>query len=127
MEPDQAGRHVRSGLPGIRAFSGWSTPPTSALVTTCWSSEPPPARRLLRFTRDTLVWTTSNISERGVRPLKTQQKLPGRLTSVGITQDRPGIRSYIDTAREHGQDVMTVLRGVITGTPGRPEPAGASL
>ena len=56
-----------------------------------------------RFTTDTRVWPTSNISERGVRPLKTQQKISGRLTSTGITQDRLDIRSYIDTARKHGQ------------------------
>jgi hypothetical protein len=42
---------------------------------------------VLRFTRDTRVWPTNNISERGVRPLKTQQKISGRLTSEKATQD----------------------------------------
>jgi hypothetical protein len=62
------------------------------------------------FTTDTAVWPTNNISERGVRPLKTQQKISGRLTSEETTQDRLDIRSYLDTARKHSQDVMTVLR-----------------
>jgi transposase len=32
---------------------------------------------VLRFTTDTSIWPTNNISERGVRPLKTQQKISG--------------------------------------------------
>ncbi len=75
---------------------------------------------VLRFTRDTTVWPTNNISERGVRPLKTQQKISGRLTSTGTTQHRLDIRSYIDTARKHGQDVLTVLRTIMTGVPWSP-------
>ncbi|HEX8006366.1 MAG TPA: IS66 family transposase, partial [Trebonia sp.] len=59
---------------------------------------------VLRFTKDTSVWPTNNISERGVRPLKTQQKISGRLTSDDVTQDRLDIRGYIDTARKHGHN-----------------------
>jgi transposase len=82
---------------------------------------------VLRFTTDTQVWPTNNISERGVRPLKTQQKISGRLTSEDTTQDRLDIRSYIDTARKHGHDAMTVLRSLFTGTPWHPpEPAAIS-
>jgi hypothetical protein len=39
-------------------------------------------RDVLRFTADTSIWPTNNISERGVRPLKTQQKISGRLAVV---------------------------------------------
>jgi transposase len=78
---------------------------------------------VLRFARDTRIWPTNNISERGVRPLKTQQKISGRLTSEQATQHRLDIRSYIDTARKHAQDVMTVLRAAMTGTPWSPLPA----
>ena len=80
---------------------------------------------VLRFTRDTRVWPTNNISERGVRPLKTQQKISGRLTSEDTTQDRLDIRSYIDTARKHGHDALTILRSLMTGNPWTP-PAPAS-
>jgi transposase len=75
---------------------------------------------VLRFCRDTQVWPTNNISERGVRPVKTQQKISGRLTSEDTTQDRLDIRSYIDTARKHGCNVMDVLRSAMTGTPWSP-------
>ena len=63
---------------------------------------------------------SNNISERGVRPLKTQQKISGRLASDDVTQDRLDIRSYIDTARKQGINVMTALRQAITGNPWRP-------
>jgi transposase len=75
---------------------------------------------VLRFCYDTRVWPTNNISERGVRPLKTQQKISGRLTGEKVTQARLDIRSYTDTARKHGQNVMTVLRAAMTGTPWNP-------
>ncbi len=55
-----------------------------------------------------------------MRPLKTQQKISGRLTSEDVTQARLDIRSYIDTARKHGHNVMAVLRSAMTGTPWSP-------
>lgn len=72
------------------------------------------------FTTDTRVWPTNNISERDLRPIKTQQKISGRLTSEEGTQDRLGSRSYIDTARKQGINVMTAIRRAITGNPWRP-------
>jgi transposase len=75
---------------------------------------------VLRFTTDTSIWPTNNISERGVRPLKTQQKISGRLASDDVTQDRLDIRSYIDTARKHGQNAMDVLHDLMLSRPWRP-------
>jgi hypothetical protein len=75
---------------------------------------------VLRFTKDTSIWPTNNISERGVRPLKTQQKISGRLASDEVTQDRLDIRGYIDTARKHGKNAMDVLHDLMLGRPWRP-------
>jgi transposase len=75
---------------------------------------------VLRFTKDTSVWPTNNLSERGVRPLKTQQKISGRLTSDDATQDRLDIRGYLDTARKHGKNAMDVLYDLMLGTPWQP-------
>ena len=75
---------------------------------------------VLRFTADTSNWPTNNLSERGVRPLKTQQKISGRLASDDVTQDRLDIRSYIDTARKHGKNAMDVLHDLMLGRPWRP-------
>ena len=73
-----------------------------------------------RFASDTPIWPTSNISERGVRPLKTQQKISGRLTSDDVTQNRPDIRGYIDTARKHGPGALEVLEQFMLGHPWMP-------
>lgn len=75
---------------------------------------------VLRFATDTRIWPTNNISERDLRPTKTQQKISGRLTSEDVTQDRLDIRSYIDTARKQGVNVMTAIRRALTGNPWRP-------
>ena len=75
---------------------------------------------VLRFAADTSVWPTNNISERGVRPLKTQQKISGRLASDDVTQDRLDIRGYIDTARKHGLGAYEVLHQLMTGNPWLP-------
>ena len=60
------------------------------------------------------------LPDRGVRPLKTQQKISGRLASDDVTQDRLDIRSYIDTARKHGHNAMEVLHQLMLGNPWRP-------
>ena len=66
---------------------------------------------LPRFAPGTPIWPTSNISERGVRPLKAQQKISGRLTSDDVTQNRLDIPGYTGAdrddraGREHGQVV----------------------
>jgi hypothetical protein len=73
-----------------------------------------------RFCYDTRVWPTNNISERALRPAKTQQKISGRLTSEDITQDRLDIRSYIDTARKCGIDAMAALHDAVSGSPWQP-------
>ena len=75
---------------------------------------------VLRFASDTSVWPTSNLSERGVRPLKTQQKISGRLTSDDVTQNRLDIRGYIDTARKHGLGAYDVLHQLMLGNPWLP-------
>jgi transposase len=75
---------------------------------------------VLRFTADTTVWPTNNISERGVRPLTTQQKISGRLASDEVTQDRLDIPSYIDTARKHGLGAYEVQHQLMLGNPWLP-------
>ena len=98
MRPDAAGG-TSSGTPSSRAWP--SAPRVPALRN---STKQKPGCELLEFcrdrrsdvllfTEDTSVWPTNNISERGVRPLKTQQKISGRLASDDVTQDRLDIRN----------------------------------
>lgn len=111
---------IRVGLSEVRANPGprncTAQPPGRALLEFCRDREPD----VLGFCADTRIWPTNNISERSLRPTKTQQKISGRLTSEDITQDRLDIRGYIDTIRKHGGDVLTGIHDAITGTPWRP-------
>jgi len=75
---------------------------------------------VLRFTRDTRVPPTNNISERGLRPEKTQQKISGRLPSLTTTRHRLTIRSYLHTAAQHKINLMEALRDAMTGNPWTP-------
>lgn len=78
---------------------------------------------VLRFTTDTRIWPTNNQSERDLRPLKTQQKISGRLQSETVTRDRLTIRSYLTTAARNGANTLTALRDALTGNPWTPAPA----
>jgi hypothetical protein len=114
-------RHaIRVGLAEVRAVPGprssTAQPLGRTLLEFCRDREDD----VLRFTTDTRIWPTNNISERSLRPTKTQQKISGRLTSAEITQDRLDIRSYIDTIRKHGVDVLAGIRNALTGDPWRP-------
>ena len=119
-------RAVRVGLASVPRIPGpknsTAQHPGRELLEFCRDREDD----VLRFTTDTRVWPTNNISERGVRPNKTQQKVSGRLTSEDATQDRLGICSYIDTARKHGRNVMTILHDLFTGNPWQPPAAAAA-
>jgi len=78
---------------------------------------------VLRFLSDTRVPPTNNISERGLRPEKTQQKISGRLTSEATTRHRLTLRSYLSTAAKHNINMMSALRDAITGNPWTPPTA----
>ena len=75
---------------------------------------------VLRFLTDTRIPPTNNLSERDLRPTKTQQKISGRLQSEDVTRDRLTLRSYISTAAKHGIDVLAALRDAVTGNPWMP-------
>jgi transposase len=114
-------RHaIRVGLSEVRTAPGprhrTAQPPGRDLLEFCRDRE----SDVLRFCFDPQVWPTNNISERDLRPTKTQQKISGRLTSNDVTQDRLDIRSYIDTVRKHGASVMAGIRAALAGNPWYP-------
>jgi transposase len=75
---------------------------------------------VLRFLTDLRIPPTSNQAERDLRPSKTQQKISGRLRSETATRNRYAIRGYLDTARKHGEPVITVIRDALEGNPWMP-------
>jgi transposase len=114
-------RHaIRVGLAEVRPNPGprssTAQPPGRTLLEFCRDNE----GDVLAFCTDTRIWPTNNLSERDLRPTKTQQKISGRLTSEDVTQDRLDIRSYIDTIRKHKADVITGIRAALTGNPWQP-------
>ena len=114
-------RHaIRVGLAEVRPNPGprssTAQPPGRTLLEFCRDHE----GDVLAFCTDTRIWPTNNLSERDLRPSKTQQKISGRLTSEDVTQDRLDIRSYIDTLRKHKANVITGIRAALTGDPWRP-------
>jgi hypothetical protein len=115
-------RAVTIGLSAVPRVPGPKTPvkqkPGHEMLEFCRARE----ADVLRFASDTSVWPTSNLSERGVRPLKTQQKTSGRLTSDDITQNRLDTRGYINTARKHGLGALDILKQPMPGRPWKPPP-----
>jgi transposase len=75
---------------------------------------------VLRFLTDLRIPPTSNQAERDLRPSKTQQKISGRLRSETATRNRYAIRGYLDTARKHGEPVITAIRDALAGNPWMP-------
>ena len=75
---------------------------------------------MLRFLSDLRIPPTSNQAERDVRPAKIQQKISGRLRSEQATRHRYAIRGYLSTAAKHGNNMLTVLRDALAGTPWMP-------
>src|SRR4029077_10448844 len=70
---------------------------------------------VLRFLGDLRIPPASSQAERDLRPSRTRQKISGRLRSETATRNRYAIRGYIDTARKHGDPVITAIPGALTG------------
>jgi hypothetical protein len=58
---------------------------------------------------------SNNISERG-RPAHDPAEDLRPPHPEDASQDRLDIRGYIDTAREHGREALTILRSLMTGS-----------
>ncbi len=81
---------------------------------------------VLRFTTNTSVWPASNISERGVRPLETQQKISGRLTSDDVTQTGSTSAATSTPPASTARTPTTCCTSSCSEIPGCPPPSRSS-
>jgi transposase len=78
---------------------------------------------VLRFATDLRVPFDNNAAERDVRMVKLQQKISGGWRSTTGAQAFLAVRSYLSTARKHGQQAMDVLRQLFSDTAWQPATA----
>ncbi len=71
---------------------------------------------VLRFATDLRVSFTNNQAERDIRMVKLQQKISGGWRSQTGAESFLAVRSYLSTARKHGQHAMDVLRELFTSS-----------
>jgi transposase len=75
---------------------------------------------VLRFAADLRVPFTNNGSEQDIRPLKIKVKVAGCWRTLAGAQTFCRLRSYLATARKHGQSAYTALRQLAEGNPWMP-------
>lgn len=78
---------------------------------------------VLRFATDMRVPFDNNQAERDVRMVKLQQKISGGWRSTNGAESFLAVRSYLTTARKHGQQAMDVLRELFASTAWQPATA----
>jgi hypothetical protein len=112
-------RHaVRVGLSEVRRVPGANTKQKPGrMLPECLKGR---EADVLRFLTDLRIPPASSQAERDLRPAKTRQKISGRLRSGTATRNRYAVRGYLDTARKHRADIMTAIRGALTGNPWMP-------
>jgi transposase len=81
---------------------------------------------VLRFAVDLRVPFTNNGTGQDIRPLKINMQVAGCLRSMAGAQVFCRLRSYLSTARKHGQSAFAVLRDLHAGTPWTPAVLQAS-
>ncbi len=79
---------------------------------------------VLRFATDLRVPFTNNAAEVDIRMVKLQQKISGGWRSQTGAESFLAVRSYLSTARKHGQHAMDVLRALFTDGAWLPATAG---
>jgi transposase len=72
---------------------------------------------VLAFLHDFRVPFTNNQSEQDLRMTKVQQKISGCFRTLSGAHVFARIRSYISTARKHGQSILAVIASALSGCP----------
>ena len=70
-----------------------------------------------RWTEDFRLPTTNNLSERGLRGIKSKMKISGQFESEAAADNHAVIRTYIETCRRNGINEMHALQRLCDGNP----------
>lgn len=80
--------------------------------------------RLEKYRKNYFLWvedftvpTTNNLSERGLRGVKSHLKISGQFESVKVADNYALIRTYIETCRRNGINEIEALRRLSAGDP----------
>lgn len=80
------------------------------------------ADQVLRLLDDTAVPFDNNIAERALRMVKLHDKISGTFHSLDGAEAFAAIRSYLQTAANHGENLLGVLTQLFTDGPWIPPP-----
>lgn len=110
--------------PRLRHSGGWSDTQRRAwnLATRMRSG----AEEVLRLLDDTRVPLDNNAAERALRMTKLHDKISGCFHSLDGAEAFASIRSYLQTADHHGENLLGVLRQLFTTGPWIPPPQAAT-
>lgn len=84
------------------------------------------ADQVLRLLNDTAVPFDNNTAERALRMVKLHDKISGTFHSLAGAEAFADIRSYLQTAANHGENLLAVLTKLFTTGPWIPPPRLAS-
>ncbi len=85
------------------------------------------ADQVLRLLDDTRVPFDNNPAKRALRMVKLHDKISGCFHSFRAAQAFAAVRSYVQTAAGHGENLLGVLRQLFTIGPWLPpQPAGGT-
>ena len=81
-------------------------------------------RRIEEYRRNYFLWvedftlpTTNNLSERGLRGIKSHMKISGQFESEEAAQNFARIKTYIETCRRNGINEIQALQRLCEGKP----------
>ena len=81
-------------------------------------------RRIAEYRRNYFLWvedftlpTTNNLSERGLRGIKSHMKISGQFESEEAAQNFARIKTYIETCRKNGVNEIQALQRLCEGNP----------
>ena len=107
----------------LRDWDGSGNHPGYALG--CWLRDY--KEQVFLFTRDFAVDWTNNVSERGAKAVKRHQAVSGYWHCLATLSRWCRIRSYLDSAANHGLTALDAISTALAGEPWLPADSGRSL